>query len=63
MFDAPAFVHPDAHLGIPSIQINANRMVPIRLLENVENSGGPHLYQVKLMRCPEPETQGTEANG
>ena len=46
-----------------AIQINANRMVPIRLLENVENSGGPHLYQVKLMRCPEPEPQGTEANG
>ncbi len=46
-----------------AIQINANRMVPIRLLENVESSGGPHLYQVKLMRCPEPEKQGTEANG
>lgn len=46
-----------------AIQINANRMVPIRLLENVESSGGPHLYQVKLMRCPEPEKQGIEANG
>lgn len=46
-----------------AIQINANRMVPVRLVENVENSGGPHLYQVKLMRCPEPETQGTESNG
>ena len=46
-----------------AIQINGNRMVPIRLLENVENSGGPHLYQVKLMRCPEPESQGIESNG
>ena len=46
-----------------AIQINANRMVPIRLVENVENSGGPHLYQVKLMRCPEPETLGSESNG
>ena len=46
-----------------TIQINANRMVPIRLVENVENSDGPHLYQVKLMRCPESETQGTESNG
>ena len=46
-----------------AIQINGNRMVPIRLLENVKNSGGPHLYHVKLMRCPEPESQGTESNG
>ena len=46
-----------------AIQINANRMVPVRLVENVENSSGPHLYQVKLMRCPEAETQGTESNG
>jgi len=46
-----------------AIQINGNRMVPIRLMEDVENSGGPHLYQVKLMRCPEQESQGTEANG
>ncbi len=46
-----------------AIQINANRMVPIRLMENIENNGGPHLYQVKLMRCPEPETQGTKSNG
>ena len=46
-----------------AIQINANRMVPIRLVENIENSGGPHLYQVKLMRCPGPETQGIKSNG
>ena len=46
-----------------AIQINANRMVPIRLVENIENSGGPHLYQVKLMRCPGPETQGSKSNG
>tara|TARA_B100000575_G_scaffold145356_1_gene116044 strand:- start:1039 stop:1479 length:441 start_codon:yes stop_codon:yes gene_type:complete len=46
-----------------AIQINGNRMVPIRLLENVENRGGTHLYHVKLMRCPEPDTQGTESNG
>ncbi len=42
-----------------AIQINANRMVPIRLIENIENSGGPHIYQAKLLRCPDQESQET----
>ena len=35
-----------------AIKVNANRMVPIRIMENLDDANGPHLFQVKLLRCP-----------
>jgi len=51
-----------------AIQINANRMIPIRLVENINDADGPHLFHVKLVRCPDPKPQdpkpkGSETNG
>lgn len=44
-------------------QINANRMVPLRLVENVDNQDGPHFFQVRLMRCPKPSSKEAQTNG
>lgn len=46
-----------------AIQMNANRMVPLRIIENINNTDGPHLYHVKLLRCPNPEKMSGQDNG
>ena len=46
-----------------AVQINANRMVPIRLVENVENSGGPHLYQSQADALSRARNTGNQSNG
>ena len=46
-----------------AVQMNANRMVPLRIIENINAADGPHLYQVKLLRCPNPEKMSGQENG
>ena len=47
-----------------AVTINANRIIPLRLVENVDTKG-PHHFSVKMLRCPESGTdvQLEKSNG
>ena len=47
-----------------AVTINANRIIPLRLVENVDTKG-PHHFTVKMLRCPESGTdvQLEKSNG
>ena len=47
-----------------AITINANRIIPLRLVESVD-AAGPHHFSVKMVRCPDDivDTQQEAANG
>ena len=38
-----------------AVTINANRIIPLRLVESVDTAG-PHHFSVKMVRCPESDT-------
>ena len=38
-----------------AVTVNANRIIPLRLVESVDTAG-PHQFSVKMVRCPESET-------
>jgi len=38
-----------------AVTINANRIIPLRLVESVDTTG-PHHFSVKMVRCPEIDT-------
>ena len=38
-----------------AVTVNANRIIPLRLVESVDTAG-PHHFSVKMMRCPESAT-------
>jgi len=43
-----------------AIQINANRIIPIRIVESPANTA-PHAYSAKMVRCPDEKVE--TANG
>ena len=47
-----------------AMTINANRIIPLRLVESVD-AAGPHHFSVKMVRCPDDivDTQQEAANG
>ena len=47
-----------------AVTINANRMIPLRLVESVD-AAGPHHFSVKMVRCPDDagDTQMETSNG
>ena len=47
-----------------AVTINANRIIPLRLVEGV-NAAGPHYFSVKMVRCPDDasNTQMETTNG
>ena len=47
-----------------AVTINANRIIPLRLVESVE-AAGPHHFSVKMVRCPADagDTQMETTNG
>ena len=38
-----------------AVTVNANRIIPLRLVESVD-TGGPHKFSVKMVRCPKSDT-------
>ena len=44
-----------------AIQVNANRMIPLRLVESRQPSQAPHHLSAKMVRCP--DTDGVISNG
>ena len=38
-----------------ALTVNANRIIPLRLVESVDTAG-PHHFSVKMVRCPEIDT-------
>ena len=47
-----------------AVTINANRIIPLRLVEGVD-AAGPHYFSVKMVRCPDDasDTQMETTNG
>ena len=47
-----------------AVTINANRIIPLRLVESVD-AAGPHHFSVKMVRCPDDagDTQMETSNG
>ena len=47
-----------------AVTINANRIIPLRLVEGVDATG-PHYFSVKMVRCPDDssDTQMETING
>ena len=47
-----------------AVTINANRIIPLRLVEGVDTAG-PHYFSVKMVRCPDDasDTQMETTNG
>ena len=47
-----------------AVTINANRIIPLRLVEGVD-AAGPHQFSVKMVRCPDDasDTQMETTNG
>ncbi len=47
-----------------AVIINANRIIPLRIVESVERAG-PHHFSVKMVRCPDDagDTQMETSNG
>ena len=47
-----------------AMTINANRIIPLRLVESVD-AAGPHHFSVKMVRCPDDivDTQQEATNG
>ena len=47
-----------------AVTINANRIIPLRLVESVD-AAGPHHFSVKMVRCPDDDadTQTETSNG
>ena len=47
-----------------AVTINANRIIPLRLVENID-AAGPHHFSVKMVRCPDDtvDTQMEATNG
>ena len=47
-----------------AMTINANRIIPLRLVESVD-AAGPHYFSVKMVRCPDDivDTQQEATNG
>ena len=47
-----------------AVTINANRIIPLRLVEGVD-AAGPHTFSVKMVRCPDDtaDTQMETTNG
>ena len=47
-----------------AVTVNANRIIPLRLVESVDTAG-PHQFSVKMVRCPESDTdiQMEKSNG
>ena len=47
-----------------AVTINANRIIPLRLVESVD-AAGPHHFSVKMVRCPDDagNTQMEASNG
>lgn len=35
-----------------ALHMNANMMVPVHIVENINDTNGTHIYQVKMVRCP-----------
>ena len=44
-----------------AIQVNANRMIPLRLVESGQPAQAPHHLSAKMVRCP--DTDGVISNG
>ena len=47
-----------------AVTINANRIIPLRLVEHID-AAGPHHFSVKMVRCPDDavDTQMEATNG
>ena len=47
-----------------AVTVNANRIIPLRLVEGVD-AAGPHYFSVKMVRCPDDasDTQMETTNG
>ena len=47
-----------------AVTINANRIIPLRLVEGIDGAG-PHTFSVKMVRCPDDtgNTQMETTNG
>ena len=47
-----------------AVTINANRIIPLRLFENID-AAGPHQFSVKMVRCPDDasDTNMENTNG
>ena len=47
-----------------AVKINANRIIPLRLVKGVDTAG-PHHFSVKMVRCPADagDTQMETTNG
>ena len=47
-----------------AVTINANRIIPLRLVENID-AAGPHHFGVKMVRCPDDavDTKMEATNG
>lgn len=39
-----------------ALRVNANRIIPLRLVES-QNSTVPHAYSAKMVRCPDEQTE------
>ena len=39
-----------------ALTINANRIIPVRLVES-QNATVPHAYSAKMVRCPDEKTE------